>query len=303
MTVYRYIILLTVGASIVAVAFFQFTALSSTEPVRRASVTYRERPLGVAIDSVPVSAEGHVTTLPDFDITLNSELDATVVRVAVAEHTVVRRGDLLVELRSPELEAVHAELTSRANEAVAELKIAEQDLRAHKDLAEHGFISPQGLLRYKLAWERELARKHASDAVVRRNFAQLAKLRILSPIDGVAIARYVQAGEVVRQEARLIRVSDLTKMRIDVEVDEFDVGRIKPGLVAEVSAESDPDRIWRGQVEQVGAALVARRIRPQDPARPVDTMVLPVRIVLIEPATLKLGQRVNVSITSSVASR
>jgi HlyD family secretion protein len=42
--------------------------------------------------------------------------------------------------------------------------------------------------------------------------------------------------------------------------------------------------------------LISRRLKPQDPSKPVDTRVLLVKVALASPTPLKLGQRVDVSI-------
>jgi len=54
------------------------------------------------------------------------------------------------------------------------------------------------------------------------------------------------------------------------------------------------DGKWRGVIEEVPGNVVSRRLKPQDPAKPIDTRVLLVKIALAEGTPLKLGQRVEV---------
>jgi hypothetical protein len=49
-------------------------------------------------------------------------------------------------------------------------------------------------------------------------------------------------------------------------------------------------------VEEIPDAVMARRLKPQDPGRPSDTKVLLVKIALGGKTPLKLGQRVEVAI-------
>ena len=65
---------------------------------------------------------------------------------------------------------------------------------------------------------------------------------------------------------------------------------------ATITAEGYPGRRWRGEVEEIADAVVARQTRPEDPGRPADTRVLLVRVAFREPNPLKLGQRVEVEI-------
>ena len=109
-------------------------------------------------------------------------------------------------------------------------------------------------------------------------------------------ARFVQPGETVDVGTRLVTIVDLKRVRIEAEVDEFDIGGITLGADVRVSAEGFPGLTWRGQVEEVPDTVVGRHLRPEDTARPVDTRVLLVKIVLLESTPLKLGQRIEVEI-------
>ena len=51
---------------------------------------------------------------------------------------------------------------------------------------------------------------------------------------------------------------------------------------------------WRGTVEEIPDVVIGRRLRPQDPGRPIDTRVLEVKVAFGEATTLKLGQKVEV---------
>ena len=66
------------------------------------------------------------------------------------------------------------------------------------------------------------------------------------------------------------------------------------GTDTEVSADGFPGARWTGSVESIADALGPRRLRPQDPSRPTDSAVLPVRVSLPPDTPLKLGQRVSV---------
>jgi multidrug efflux pump subunit AcrA (membrane-fusion protein) len=124
----------------------------------------------------------------------------------------------------------------------------------------------------------------------------MAKTRITSPIDGVVTARFAHPGEAVAPAARIVTIADLRRLRVEAELDEVDLAGIAVGAEAIVSAEAYPGLSWRGRVEEVPDIVVARRIRPEDVSRPVDTRVLLVKIALSGGTPLKLGQRVEVRI-------
>ena len=116
-----------------------------------------------------------------------------------------------------------------------------------------------------------------------------------APFDGVVLERHAEQGEVLPPGARLLTIADLSRVRIEAEVDEFDAARVTVGAPVTITAEGHSGS-WKGKVEDVPDAITPRRIRPDDPTRAPDTRVLLVKIVFVEPTPLRLGQRVEVSI-------
>jgi multidrug resistance efflux pump len=94
----------------------------------------------------------------------------------------------------------------------------------------------------------------------------------------------------------LCAIADLDRLRLEVEVDEYDAGRVALGAPVRITAEGYDGQDWLGKVEDIPDAVTARRLRPQDPARPVDVRVLLVKVALQQATPLKLGQRVEVRI-------
>ena len=112
----------------------------------------------------------------------------------------------------------------------------------------------------------------------------------------MVITRDVDLGETVNVASPLVTIVDLTKLRVEAEVDEFDIPGITTKAQATIKAEGYRGRRWRGEVEEIADAVVARQTRPEDPGRPADTRVLLVKVAFREPNPLKLGQRVEVEI-------
>ena len=79
-------------------------------------------------------------------------------------------------------------------------------------------------------------------------------------------------------------------------MNEFDAGKVAVGSRAYVTAEGYVGKRWRAKVEEIPDVVVSRHLRPEDPGRPTDTGVLLVKLVLMDPAPLRLGQRVEMRI-------
>jgi RND family efflux transporter MFP subunit len=214
----------------------------------------------------------------------------------IVEKKTVHKGDLLVVLRGDSVQASLREAHHRLTEAEVGLRLEQGRARLDRILplvTGRGAAQPE-TRRDLLAAAQ--AHRDAAQAAVDRLEAELAKYRIVAPIDGVVIARYADPGETVNPAAPLATIADLSRLRVEAEVDEFDISRIATKAQATIRVEGYPNRRWRGEVEEVADSIVARPSRPQDPSRPADTRVLLVTVAFREPNSLKLGQRVEVEI-------
>ena len=241
-------------------------------------------------------AEGRLVTYPGAEVVIATELPGTILQLPVSENAAVRKGDLIAEIQSGELRASRDEAIARIEEAEAEKGFYEKEVERRRVLIARGAASDVELDTNLRRLEVSRARHRAALATRRRYDALIAKTRITSPIDGLVIARFAHPGETVEAAARLVTVADLKRVRIEAEVDEVDIGAIALGGEAVITAEGFPGRTWRGRVEEIPGVVVGRQLRPEDTARPVDTRVLLVKIALLEPTPLKLGQRIEVEI-------
>ena len=260
-------------------------------------------PVGDARRSSGTRAEGRVAAYPGAAASVGTDIAGTVARVLVHEKDVVRSGQLLVELASGEQRAALDEARARIGEAAANLKLAEAQVARWQVLKAQDLAAQQSLDGAIRDRDAARAQLDLANATAQRLAATLAKTRIVSPIDGVVIARSVEAGQPVESGTPLVTVADLKRMRIEAEVDEFDAARVALGADVAVSAEGFDGQMWRGRVEEIPDAVVARRLKPEDPGRPSDTRVLLVKVALLEPTPLKLGQRVELDIGTSEARR
>jgi len=275
---------------LLAVAALQ--ARAAAGPYRKATPAV---PAASAGSRDRVAAEGRVVAYPGAEVVVGTDLAGTLVQLRVQEKQPVRKGDLLAELRAEDRRAEVTEARARVAEADAEIRLAEADLERARSLWEKEVGSRQALDKAERDLQTARARRDTAKATADRLDAVLAKTRILSPIDGVVIARHAQSGETLEAGQKIVTIADLSRTRVEAELDEFDAGRVALGDGVRVSAEGW-DGAWRGRVEEIPDAVVGRRLKPQDPGKPEDTRVLLVKIALLEPTPLKLGQRVEISI-------
>ena len=109
---------------------------------------------------------------------------------------------------------------------------------------------------------------------------------ILSPIDGVVIARNVTVGQVVETGFEAFVISNLSTVWVTAAINEQDLALINVGAQAEVVTQGFQDRVFKGRVAMIGDIL--------DP----QTRTTPVRIVVPNPgALLRTGMFASAHIT------
>ena len=128
----------------------------------------------------------------------------------------------------------------------------------------------------------------------------LDKTQVRAPIAGTVIKRYVNEGEGVTPEIPLLALADLRRTWINAEVDETDSGRLRVGDAAEVTSDAYPGVVFRGTVRQIADYAGQRTVRPRNPAVNLGLKVVEVKVVLQEPAPLRLGMTVDVRIGSGL---
>ncbi|HET7434547.1 MAG TPA: efflux RND transporter periplasmic adaptor subunit [Thermoanaerobaculia bacterium] len=244
---------------------------------------------------VRVVAEGRVVTYPGAEVTVGSDIGGTIATLSVDEKDSVRKGDVIAVIKAADSRAALNEARSKVGEADADIRLFELEVERTERLWHEDVGSKQTWEKAQRDVEAARARRASAVAEVDRLAALVDKTVITAPIDGVVVARHVHAGETIAAGAEIITIADLKKVRVEAEVDEYDVARIHLGAPVIVKAEGF-DRAWRASIEEIPDSVVNRRLKPQDPSKPIDTRVLLVKVAFAEAAPLKLGQRVEVQI-------
>jgi HlyD family secretion protein len=216
---------------------------------------------------VVVTATGSVQPVNKVDV--SSELSGTVRRVLVDFNSKVSAGQPLAELDTDKLQAAVANAraklaASRAQlvEAAATVEEKRRDYERKRTLAERQVTSVQDVDAAKAAYDRAVAARDSAgasigvaDSDVRLGELNLSKACICSPINGVVLSRNVDPGQTVASSFQapilFTLAEDLTRMEIQVDVDEADVGKVRADQEAEFSVDAYPDRKFAATVRLV----------------------------------------------------
>jgi HlyD family secretion protein len=231
-----------------------------------------------------VSTSGPVRAL--VTVSVGSYLSGPVDSVNVDFNSEVKPGDVLAKLdrRTFAAEVAEAEanlLAAQAaltNQKAARIKAdavlvnAERTIERQRSLAEKRFASEQAL--DNAIRDRDVAKAEievvnslietAEAQIVQRKAAldsarvDLERSEIKSPISGTVISRSVDPGQTVAssfQAPELFKIAqDLSRIRIEAQVNEADVGSIAEGNPVTFTVDAYPDREFEGRVTQIRLA-------------------------------------------------
>ncbi len=92
-------------------------------------------------------------------------------------------------------------------------------------------------------------------AALKNDETNLSKASIKSPIDGVILTRSVDPGNAVAASLQAVTLftvaEDLKQLRLEVSVDEADIGQVKEGQRASFTVSAHPSRIYPAKVTRV----------------------------------------------------
>jgi HlyD family secretion protein len=242
-----------------------------------------------------VLAEGRMAVAPGAEITVGAELAGKLVQLSVKELDQVSAGELLAEVDVKEQRAALNEAWARVKEAGADVDFSARERRRSEQLWSSNVVAEATLDRSVHEASAAERRRASLLAGAARISTTIAKAQLVAPIAGSVTQRFADAGEMVEAGAPIVTITDLSALRVEAEVGEFDAGRVRLGADVTIRAEGY-ERAYRGKVSEIPQRVVPRALKPLDPSRPVDTRVLNVKIALSEPVPLKLGQRVEVEI-------
>ena len=165
--------------------------------------------------------------------TLYSKVSGYLARIAVDAGDHVKAGQFIAEITSPELDAQY-------RGANASLENRRKLAQRTKDLAEKGFFSQQAL-------DNAETDVRTQEDVAKEIHAMQNYRVLVAPFAGMVTTRYVDQGALVTNATSnqtsaqpVVTISDTTKLRVTVYVDQVDAGFIKSGTKVEISDSSNP---------------------------------------------------------------
>ncbi len=174
------------------------------------------------------------TLLADESVIIRSEIDGRVVTLPFQEGQAVKKGARLVVLDSSELEAALA-----AAKADQRTETSRHDRT--QELFQKAFISQEALDVARNNMERARAR-------VQQEQARLAKTVILAPFAGTVGLRLISPGAYVKAGEDIVRLENISAIKLDFRVPETHASRLKKGQDVAVAVDAYPAERFTGRI-------------------------------------------------------
>jgi RND family efflux transporter, MFP subunit len=235
-----------------------------------------------------VMASGKI--YPVSEVKISPDVSGEITELYVQEGDSVRKGQVLAAINS----TIYKSMVNRANaqlnqtrssvsnasalmqQAKAQLDQATATYERNKKLYQEYAISASEFEMAETAYKSAQATYQAAiesikgnqygvagaEANVTEARQSLQRTTIYAPMSGIVTKLFVKKGERVVGTAQMagteiLRVADMSKMKVDVEVGENDIQKVKQGDTANIEVDAYPNRTFKGVVVQISQSSTA----------------------------------------------
>jgi len=300
----KILIAAAIAVAVSVAAYFYLKKAPPVSPYRTAKV---ER--GDIADAI--TATGNINAVTT--VSVGSQISGTIQQIFVDYNSRVRKGQVIALIDPRLLDSAVVQARANMENAKATLEKSqiaitdtERTYRRNLELIKNGFVAQADVDSSQTAYEQAVAQKKSAEAALRQVEAALQTAQtnleyatIRSPVDGIVISRNVDVGQTVAasfQTPTLFSIAqDLTKMQIDTNVDESDIGRAAPGQVATFTVDAYPEKTFAGAVEQVrNSPIVTQNVVTYDVVVRVDNRDLMLKPGMTANVTIQVKKYENV---------
>jgi membrane fusion protein (multidrug efflux system) len=176
-------------------------------------------------------------------VMLRPEVSGRVAALGFGDGQRVKRGQLLVQLDDTLQQA-------QLKQSEAQASIARTNLQRNRELVAENFVSQSAV-------DQSAAALEVAEAQVALSKAQLARMRIVAPFDGIAGIRSVNLGDYVKDGADLVSIEDLSQVLVDFRLPERFIARVKTGQAVDVTLDALPGQRFGGRIDALDSVVDA----------------------------------------------
>ena len=200
-----------------------------------------------------VTATG--TIEPVESVEVGTQVSGKVEKIYVDFNDVVKKGQLLAELDKQTLNQSLSRAKASLTSAESQLNFAKLTYERTKQLYESNAATLAAYQEAQNTYTQAQMSKRNAQASYDQALVDLGYAEIYSPIDGVVLDRAVEVGQTVAASfstpTLFTLANDLTKMRVEADVDEADIGQVKEGQRVTFTVDAYMEDVFDGTVNQI----------------------------------------------------
>ena len=277
-------ILFAVGTLVVLVALFAFRRCGDKGAAEYQTTTATRGAITQA-----VTATG--TLNPVVNVQVGSQISGNIQKLSVDFNSPVKAGQVVAEIDPAVFQAAVLQAQGDLENAKAALELAQITEKRTEDLVAKQNSAQADLDQARAGLHQAQANVKIKEGALQKAQVDLDHCTITSPIDGIVISRSVDVGQTVAASLSAPVIftiaNDLSKMQIDANVAEADIGTVETGQKVDFTVDAFPRLTFHGEVVQVRNAPIT-----------VQNVVTYDTVIGVNNADLKLkpGMTANVSI-------
>ena len=243
----KWILILVVAGAAIGGGLWYFGSEHDTAP------QYQTATLTRGDLTQAVTASG--TLNPVINVQVGSQISGNILKLYADYNSLVKSNQVVAQLDSATFQAtVHQAEGDLAN-AKAGLELAKINASRSADLFKNKLIAPADNDKAVADLHQAEAQVQIKEAALERAKVDLAHCTIFAPVDGIVISRNVDVGQTVAASMNaptiFVIANDLSKMQIDANVSEADVGTVENGQTVSFTVDAFPNRPFTGKVVQI----------------------------------------------------
>lgn len=203
--------------------------------------------------SKTVTATGTIEAITTVEV--GTQVSGVIQKLFADFNSVVKKGQLLAQLDETMLRASLDQSKATLMDAEADLAYQKNNYQRMKALYDKNLMAQADFDQVEYNYKRAMANVANAKASMQRTQVNLNYASIYSPIDGVILNRAVDEGQTVAASFNTPTLftiaNDLTRMEVQANVDEADIGQIKLDQRVEFTVDAFPGETFSGTVTEI----------------------------------------------------
>ena len=200
-----------------------------------------------------VNASGKIQ--PEEEVQITSTITGWITEITVMEGDTVEPGQHLISIDEKQIRPRYNNALSQVKSSEANLRKVKSQMDRTKSLFLQNLISKQELEQIEASYQIALSQSEQSNANLLSAEDELSKTRLTAPKYGIVTSLTKEEGEMavggMFNPGVLMTVADLSRMEVEVDVNENDVVNIEVGDTSEIEIDAYPDTVFFGVISEI----------------------------------------------------